>query len=275
MKREDLFSIGDVSKMFGLSPGTLRHYETLGLVSPEYTDAETGYRYYSVRQFEPLNTIRYLRMLDMPLPEIRDFFKNKDVGVIREKLLNQREETVKKIRELENIKQKLDRRISVLDDACASKLDTVTVTSLPPCRMAVNKSSVILHSGLDLEKPIRDIARLFPSEVVFLGKVGVGISAEKLAAGEFGEYDYVFLFLEEEDGDGCGRPSVVFPETRCVSVRFRGSHSESPSHYAELMKYIGEHGFEVAGFSREVTLIDYGFTNDASEFVTEISVPIK
>ena len=70
MDKEKLFSIGEVARLFDLSVGTLRHYETLGLVQPEYVDPGTGYRYYSVRQFEPLNTVRYLRMLGMPLPAI-------------------------------------------------------------------------------------------------------------------------------------------------------------------------------------------------------------
>ena len=54
LDKSKLFSIGDVAGLFNLSTGTLRHYETLGLITPEYTDPDTGYRYYSVRQFEPL-----------------------------------------------------------------------------------------------------------------------------------------------------------------------------------------------------------------------------
>ena len=68
-----LLRIGDVARLFHLSVSSLRHYESLGLLTPEFVDPETGYRYYSVRQFEALNTIRYLRALDMPLDEIADF----------------------------------------------------------------------------------------------------------------------------------------------------------------------------------------------------------
>ena len=71
MRREitdkKLFQIGDVAKMFRISVGSLRHYEQAGLLKPEYIDENSGYRYYSTRQFEVLNTIRYLRLLDMPL----------------------------------------------------------------------------------------------------------------------------------------------------------------------------------------------------------------
>ena len=43
MDKKDLFQIGDVAKMFHLSVGSLRHYEKIGLLKPEYTDSKTGY----------------------------------------------------------------------------------------------------------------------------------------------------------------------------------------------------------------------------------------
>ena len=64
MALPQLFSIGEMAKIFHLSVSSLRHYETIGLLTPEYTDPATGYRYYGPRQFEVLNTIRYLRALD-------------------------------------------------------------------------------------------------------------------------------------------------------------------------------------------------------------------
>ena len=70
MNKSELFQIGDIAKLFHLSVSSLRQYEAIGLLKPERIDPTTGYRYYSVRQFEPLNTIRYLRALDMPLREI-------------------------------------------------------------------------------------------------------------------------------------------------------------------------------------------------------------
>ena len=71
MEDKKLFLIGEVAKMFHISMGTLRHYEQAGLLTPEYTDPDTGYRYYGTRQFELLNTIRYLRVLDFPLARFR------------------------------------------------------------------------------------------------------------------------------------------------------------------------------------------------------------
>ena len=76
MSDAELFQIGEVAKMYHLSVGTLRHYEQAGLLKPEYTDPNSGYRYYSVRQFERLTNIRYLRALGLPLDEIAAYLQN-------------------------------------------------------------------------------------------------------------------------------------------------------------------------------------------------------
>ena len=99
MDKKDLFQIGEVARMFQLSISTLRHYESMGLLVPEVTDPKSGYRYYSLRQFEPLNIIRYLRALDMPLTEIADFLQNRDIDKIEEKLQQQKEIVIKRQQE--------------------------------------------------------------------------------------------------------------------------------------------------------------------------------
>ena len=135
MDENRLFKIGEVAKMYHVSMGTLRHYEKEGLLTPEYTDENTGYRYYGVRQLEVLNTIGYLRVLDMPLSEIRDFIQNRDVELIEEKLLNQKQIVSAKIRDLELISKKLDHRLEFLRDASESELEVITEKIIPPERI--------------------------------------------------------------------------------------------------------------------------------------------
>ena len=44
---------------------------------------------------------------------------------------------------------------------------------------------------------------------------------------------------------------------------------------SKLFSYIRAQKPEIADFSREITLIDYGLTNAPAKFVTEISIPVK
>ena len=104
MEKRELFRIGEVSRLFHISVGTLRHYEKIGLMSPEYTDPDTGYRYYSTRQFECLNMIRYLRALDTPLERIAVFLGNRNVDSIHGLLQRQKDEVARRRQELSDRK---------------------------------------------------------------------------------------------------------------------------------------------------------------------------
>ncbi len=268
-----LFSIGDVAKLFHLSVSSLRHYEAAGLLQPEWVDPQTGYRYYSTRQFEVLNTIRYLRALDMPLPEIADFLRDRDVGRMEEKLRLQRETVIRKQQELRRIERKIENRLQQLHTAQTCPLDTVELVEAAACRIVWMESSMKIEGYLDIETWIRKLDSSDAEAVVFLGKVGVSLSGEHLRQGRYTPYDGIFLVLDEEDNYN-GEVQQL-PQALCVRIRFRGSHAQAPEQYEKLTAYIAAHQMEVAGFSREITMIDYGLTNDLQKFITEISIPVK
>ena len=52
------FSIGEVSKITGLSIDRLRNYDKIGLLKPSYIDPNSGYRYYSENKFRKLRIIK-------------------------------------------------------------------------------------------------------------------------------------------------------------------------------------------------------------------------
>lgn len=272
MKREKLFSIGEVSRLFHLSVSSLRHYETIGLLTPEYISPDSGYRYYGTEQFEILNTIRYLRALDMPLSEIEDFLKNRDIHLIEEKLRQQKENVRQKQQELLRIEQKIDHRLNWLLDAQSVPLDTISLVQAPVCRIVWVDDPLKIGGSLDMEASIRKLDRSDAEAVVFLGKIGLGISPAHLQSRKTDQYDGIFLTLDQEDI--YTEETTLLPEALCARLRFRGSHADSPAQYARLLDYIDEHQLQIAGFSHEITLIDYGVTNDVTKFVTEISIPV-
>lgn len=272
MEKSELFQIGEVAKMFHLSVGSLRHYEKIGLLQPEYIDVETGYRYYSTRQFECLNTIRYLRVLDMPLAQIADFLKNRDVAKMKEMLCQQREAVIRKQKDLQIIERKINNRLQQLESALCSDLDVVRIVQAQKRRIAWIRNDISISSYLDLETSIRQLEDQQREALVFLGKVGVGIAREKLQQKQYDSYDMVFLLLDKEDSY---QGSVTeLPEETCVSIRFCGSHREAPIYYRKLDRFITEHKLAITGFSKEITMIDYGLTNDTDQFVTEIQIPV-
>lgn len=273
MNHNGLFRIGEVSKLFHVSISILRHYDKIGLLKPEYTDPDTGYRYYSTRQFECLNTIRYLRALDMPLEKISGFLQNRNIDSIHSLLIEQQREVKRRRQELALIEHKIEKRLQQLEDALSSQLDVITLIRNPARRLTAIRRELSPSNYLDLEYSIRELEQSEENSVTFLGKVGLGISAKNLNHHRYRPYDIVFILLDEEDQ--FNGKTIFLPEETCLSIRFQGGHERAPEYYEKLMSYIEQNHYSVTGFSKEITMIDYGLTDDVTRFVTEIQIPIS
>lgn len=62
MKKHDhnLFQIGEVTKIMGITRKTLLVFEEMGLLVPAVKDEESGYRYYSADNMTQIRSIRSL-----------------------------------------------------------------------------------------------------------------------------------------------------------------------------------------------------------------------
>ena len=77
----DLYSIGTLSKIVGVSTDTLRYYDEIDLLKPMRISSETGYRYYSNDQAKALVQIMELKYYGFSLNEIKDILKQGEVSL--------------------------------------------------------------------------------------------------------------------------------------------------------------------------------------------------
>ncbi len=74
MKKENLLSIGALSKQTGVHIKSLRYYDSLGILRPAYIDPNSGYRYYSLQQIPVVDAIQLCVDLDIPLKHFTDYY---------------------------------------------------------------------------------------------------------------------------------------------------------------------------------------------------------
>lgn len=96
----NLFSIGEFSKIKNVSVDTLRYYDKIGLLKPEVVDKYTSYRYYSYAQLMKYDIIKFFRSVDMSLNEISKLFKEGNAEVLKESLYTQRQVLYDKTQEM-------------------------------------------------------------------------------------------------------------------------------------------------------------------------------
>ena len=112
-----MFGIGTVARLTGVSPRTLRYYDDIGLLSPDWIDPSTGYRWYEPRQIHRLHRILALRDLGVRLIEISRLL-DQDVGVdeLRRILMVQRAEAHDQLAEAAERLDRVETRIAHLEE---------------------------------------------------------------------------------------------------------------------------------------------------------------
>src|SRR5829696_3701852 len=76
-----MFTVKQLSKLAGVTPRTLHHYDAIGLLKPSRV-GDNGYRYYGEEAVLRLQQILFYRELDIPLDDIKKIMGRRDFDVL-------------------------------------------------------------------------------------------------------------------------------------------------------------------------------------------------
>jgi DNA-binding transcriptional MerR regulator len=267
-----MFSIGEFSKVTGLSVKTLRHYHEERLLIPIHVDPGSGYRYYDESQIEFARSIAYLRQLEFPINEIRILLESRAGGEqILEVMLRQRAALQERVARFKQVVRRLDKFISEERQASAMVNSTFEIEekTLKPVTVA----------GIRMKGRYRDCGTAFGRLGRFLGRL---ISGPPFLLHYDAEY-------KEQDADfeACmpvRRPKNVddisfreLPAARCVSLVHRGPYEQLGKSYAKVLRHVKERGYQIVMPTREVYLKGPGmiFKGNPKNYLTEIQIPVE
>ncbi|RME02787.1 MAG: heavy metal-responsive transcriptional regulator [Planctomycetota bacterium] len=126
------FTIGKMAKYVGISPASIRYYESIGLL-PSPIRTSSGYRKYSLRDLERVRFIKNAQRLGFSLSEIGYFLYLSDLEQKRDNSENLcssvQKEVRKKISELE---EKIE-RLQELKKSLEAMLEKCTSSTTSTC----------------------------------------------------------------------------------------------------------------------------------------------
>jgi len=105
-----MFTVKQLSKLAGVTPRTLHHYDSIGLLKPSRV-GENGYRYYGEESLLRLQQILFYRELDLRLEEIRRIMGRHDFDLLPA-LESHKVELAKRIERLERLVRTVDSTIA-------------------------------------------------------------------------------------------------------------------------------------------------------------------
>ncbi|MFE5390683.1 MerR family transcriptional regulator [Bacillus thuringiensis] len=267
------FTIGEMAKMHNIAESTLRYYDEKGIFYPSIVDPQTNYRYYTIDQFSLLDTIKFLRQLNIPLKEIKKYIDERNPIYALNLLEKQQEMMLKKQREIEYALAKMEHRIHLIKKATKAETDRILIKKIPKRKITAiavapnttdDMFDYYIHS---LQKNMKQM-----DDSLFSGDIGVTISKKAFMQKEFQAYSSVFILLDYMPYQVHSSDSIKAGMFACAY--HHGSYEETGETYKKLMEYIDQEGYEISGDSIEIGLIDWSVTENPEEQVTEIQIPV-
>lgn len=268
-----MFRIGEFSILTSISIHMLRNYDKINLLSPEFTDGQTGYRYYSENQLLTANRIQALKAMGLGLKDISDMLKEDSFGESYQLLLSQKiEEKKKEIQKLNNEILQLELSIEKVQKNEDYVCD-VAVKAFPKRNVIGYRS--IIHDFPEegrLWEHLTDVCKKNKVRLVTNG-FSAAIQHEHNDK-HFSDVEVVFE-VEKIMNNIEDTTFYQFPACEVASIAFQGQYFQIGNINYHLGKWIIRNNYEICGSPFCVYHISPGNSNDTSAFLTEICFPIK
>lgn len=264
-----MFSIGEFSRISGMTIKTLRFYHEQELLVPALVDAQSGYRYYTQAQIQTAHAIAYLRGLDFSIAEIKQILKG-DERVLP-LMEQQRERLRQRIAQLRKSVRSLDQFIQSERQALA----------MSQANSQIEERSIqpILVAGIRMKGRYDDCGKVFARLGRSLGRFICGKPLLLHYDSEYHEDDADFEVCmplkTPRTLDGVSTRQL--PPARCVTLLHQGPYEQLGHSYAKVIQYINEKKYQIILPTREIYLKGPGmiFKGNPKNYLTEIQISVQ
>ena len=269
-----MLKIGEFSKLSRISVRMLRHYDEIGLLTPEITAPFTGYRYYSAAQLFTAGRITALKDMGFKLCDAAELLRCwEDQKTLEQRLLARREEARLQAEEMARRLRLLDTALEGLRKDEAMKYD-VTVKTIPERQVASVRQNIPSYeqegdlwnilieetAGMRMQNgdPCLCTAIFHDREYQ---ESNVDVEIHKTVKGVYPDTAHVKF--------------KTVPAVQVASAVCKGSYDQMGEVNAAVAAWVEANGYDFDGPMFNIYHISPYETSDPNEFVTEVCYPVR
>ena len=275
-----MFRIGEFSIIAQVSGRLLRYYDEIGLLNPEFTDPQTGYRYYSARQLPRLNRILASKELGFSLEQIAKLLEQ-DISTdeLRGMLTLRKAQIEQSVHEETERLRVVESRLQQIEAHGQVQTPDVVLKSVPAQRFLSLREVL---PGMDaVRSRVQNIYGAVPAA---LGPSHLGHIAVVIHSGMFNPeaFDLEIGYLLT----GKTPDSVRLSEDRVLTQRelpavetmatliHVGPMNQTHREYGALGSWLEQNDWQIVGTGREI-LMQLPLESKEAEAVVEIQLPVR
>lgn len=269
-----MLKIGDFSKLSRISIRMLRHYDELGLLTPETIDPFTGYRYYSEAQLFAAGRINALKDMGFKLCDAAELLRRWDDRTeLERRLLEQRaqaqcqaEEAVQRLRLLDTALTRLRKDEPMKYDVTVKTIPERFVASvrqiIPNYDLEGNLWNIFLretaHMHIQDGDPCLCTALFYDGEYK---ESNVDVEIQKSVKGSYPDTEHVKF--------------KTMPAVEVASAVCKGSYDQISEVNAAVAAWVEANGYAFDGTAFNIYHVSPHETQNPEEFVTEVCYPVR
>lgn len=270
---KDYLTIGEVSKITNLPISTLRYYDSEGIISPNYKDEKTNYRYYRFFQIPIIKMIIHLKKLGFNNLEIKSHLENKSYSHTLELINKMRAQTKVEIERLQKVEKELEE-------------NAIQMKHLINLENNLNKFfieeeeirgvySIVDNSLGDegISQAFKDINNFLISIKEILAPVGVYAFTIKRENIEKKSYIYDRLILLNDYENHSRR--CYYPKRKYACIVCQSKFDEIGKNIERTIEWMKENGQEIGGDVIINILSGPAFEKDPSDVMYVLKIPTK
>lgn len=277
LKKDKLLSIGKAAKVSGVSPKTLRYYESLGLIHPKSICSDTGYRYYDEETLLLIPVIKYYKQVGFNLQEITKLVSLPGYSGHYHSLRN-------RVSQLNEVKKNLQDSIVAADDwADLIREGDFVLQNGGNQEISVKyytEDKTYCHLNQPYHYDYREsiinldwIRYLEENEMEISGPVILKYASHKDKM--LGKANRATILQKCLQFEKHAALCFSYGNFMALSTYHLGDLEKIDESYQRMIDYAKEHHYEISNESYERHVIDYWTTQNFDEFVTELIIPIN
>lgn len=268
-------SITEMARLRGITTETLRHYDRIGLLKPDFLDKHKT-RYYSILQYEKLGTIRELQQIGMSLKEIGEYFNSRTLKSSLALLEQQKELVEARLAELCAIRKKITDRMSFLSTISETSYHSEVVVKEFKERYYIAFEGLI-HDEIELAYAVMHLEEVIHKKEKYLPIYGTSRYATLIEGKDLTDPlkgSQLICFIPANDSDW-GEVKTL-PAGKYCCIRKSGDFWEREKSIIQLQQFLEENKLVACNNTIvENVIVDYTVSDSISERLYEFQLLCK
>lgn len=276
------FSIREVSEICNIPSKTLRYYDEIALVVPEFRDESSRYRYYSKDQIITLCIIRKLRKMGFGLKAIQCIISGNTATDLERNIETKLDEIADEINSLERtyysmkaFMERLKTGVDLLNIKEHLEVEDVSIETIRPTNLVYTRKTMANYANAEvsLDRWVELSNLCDELDLKSDGSYIVTYHSNPLEQFLYTDTDIEFGISVEDVGEA--KDFRTFGDFTAATAIHLGNYADIIQTHVRLVQWINKNHYKIVGPVSEEFIISPLDINNINEHVTKIIIPVE